>query len=265
MAAMAAVRGGELAYTREGTGTPLVCLHGGMGIDSTTLRVPGIAELARRGCEVVVFDQRGHGDSSAVAEQLYTHDLWASDVSDLVRYLGWDRFALLGHSYGGFIALEYAIRWPETLSHLVLVATSAGPVPMPRRVVTTDDELRDHFARTWPHLFAGAEKHWRVLEQSRVSASPFNAAFGRELPRYDLRSRVREITAPALLVVGRGDRYCADMEWLADELPNGSVQVLENVGHFPFIEAQESFVETVSRFLTGRAGEPGVGQPMPMA
>jgi len=94
----------ELAYTREGTGTPRLCLHGGMGIDSASLRVPGILGLAQLGREVVIFDQRGHGDSSKLASPDYTHESWATDAFNLVRHFGWNKFALLGHSYGGFIA-----------------------------------------------------------------------------------------------------------------------------------------------------------------
>lgn len=255
MRATAAVQGGELAYMREGAGMPLLCLHGGMGIDSTTLRVPGIVELAQHGIEIVIFDRRGHGDSSVVAEAFYTHDQWARDIVDLAQGLGWSNYALLGHSYGGFIALEHAIRWPGRVSRLVLVATSAGPVAVRSPAYTSVAELRDHFVRVWPHFFAGDDKHVSMLEQCRFSVAPFNAAFGRELPQYDVRSQVHAITAPTLLIVGDADPYRRDMEWLAGQLPKASLHVLAKTGHFPFVEAREAFVEIVSTFLNQGAAD----------
>jgi|SRR5688572_11112117 len=123
-----AVNGVRLAYSDIGNGVPLICLHGGMGIDANSLRVPGILELARRGIRLVIPDQRGHGRSSHSTPVTYTHDIWASDIHSLGRALELQPFALLGHSYGGFVALEYAKRWPESLTHLVLVSTKAGGV-----------------------------------------------------------------------------------------------------------------------------------------
>lgn len=247
--------GARLAYTREGTGQPLLCLHGGMGIDSASLRVAGIRSLAARGCDVVIVDHRGHGESSAIMSAECTHETWATDAFKLTRHLGWKKFALLGHSYGGFIALEYAVRWPHTLTHLILVATSAGPVRFVPAPCSRDDELRQHFEKIWPAFFVGSNKHWELFESLRFSAAPYRAAFDRELPNYDLRFRMRSLEVPALLIVGSEDRYRRDMEWLAEELPSASLHIVERVGHFPFVEAPEEFLDAVSRFISGERKE----------
>src|SRR5262249_40202311 len=73
------VSGTELAYDEWGHGDPLVCLHGGMGIDSAYLKVPGVTGLAGGGRRVVVYDQRGHGASGRSAPREYTHARWAQD------------------------------------------------------------------------------------------------------------------------------------------------------------------------------------------
>lgn len=243
-----------LAYSRDGSGTPLLCLHGGMGVDSATLSVPGICGLGQRGCEVITFDQRGHGGSSGAGPTEYTHQLWSTDAFDLTQHFRWTQFALLGHSYGGFIAIEYAVRWLQTLSHLILVSTSAGPVRTVAPTVFSEEELRNYFSQRWPQFFAGADKHWDLFQKIRFSAPAFNAAFGRELPAYDLRSRVRNISIPVLLLVGDKDHYRSDMEWLAGELPNALLHVFRNVGHFPFVEAQDAFLDIVADFLAGNSG-----------
>jgi proline iminopeptidase len=239
----------EIAYTDTGVGRPLLCLHGGMGIDGGSLRVPGILDLAARGIRVIVPDQRGHGDSSTSDPRAYTHATWITDARELADQLGLSRVALLGHSYGGFLALEYAIRWPHALTHLILVGTSAGPVNAWTTAVATDADLRERFRAAWPRFFATEEKQWPLFEALRFSAAPYNAAFVCELPRYDVRAHVKQIRVPALLVVGSEDPYRSSMEWLANELPAATLCVFDGVGHFPFIEARRSFTEAVARFL----------------
>jgi hypothetical protein len=101
----ATVNGVLLAYSDIGQGLPLVCLHGGMGVDAGSLHVPGILDLARMGIRLVIPDQRGHGRSERSSQGDYSHETWASDVHDLAQGLGLRQFALLGHSYGGFLAL----------------------------------------------------------------------------------------------------------------------------------------------------------------
>ncbi len=231
-----------------------------MGIDSKTLRVPGILDLAQHGIRVVIPDLRGHGASAPGAEADYCHAVWAHDIRTLAEQLRLSRFALLGHSYGGFLALEYAVRWPETLTHLVLVSTSAGPLSIPATALPDDAAVRAHFRAIWPHLFAGPTKHWDLFDTLRFSAGPYNAAFLQALPAYDLRDRVCALTMPILLVVGEQDAYRPHMEWLAHHLPHAIMAVLPAVGHFPFIEARARFVELVSAFLgrdrSGRVDAP---------
>ncbi len=119
---VAEVNGADIWYQLWGKGNPLICLHGGMGVDSSYLKVPGILQLANKGRQVLIFDQRGHGRSGRSNLKFYSHSSWVEDVR------GTDRFALMGHSYGGFIALEFALKHPTYITHLILVGTSAGPV-----------------------------------------------------------------------------------------------------------------------------------------
>jgi len=248
-ASTADVNGTTLTYVDIGRGVPLLCLHGGMGIDARSLLVPGLLALVDHGVRLIVPDQRGHGRSSRGSDAEYTHDTWARDAHALASHLGLGRLALLGHSYGGFLALEYAVRWPESLTHLVLVGTSAGPLGVRAQPVASDDEARQRFRAAWPHFFSGGEKHWDLFDALSFSAAPYNAAFTRELSRYDLRDRVASMTVPALLIVGRGDRYVVDMEWLADAMPNATLHVIEGAGHLPFVEAPTEFSERVAAFL----------------
>ncbi len=135
--------------------------------------------------------------------------------------------------YGGFLALEFALTWPDLVSHLVLVATSARPVHAPTSPFESDAALRDHFLGVWPQFFVGKDKHWPLFDTLTFSAAAHNAAFGRELLSYDVRNRVGGLHMPVLLIVGSADHYRPAMEWLAARLPESRLHVVEAVGPLP--------------------------------
>ena len=121
------VNGTRLYYTDTGGDIPLIGIHGGMGIDGGTLRVPPMLTLADHGVRVVIPDQRGHGQSTSKDVNALSHAQWIDDIRELAARLDLEAIALLGHSYGGFLALEFATRWLNRSTHLILVGTSAGP------------------------------------------------------------------------------------------------------------------------------------------
>ena len=239
-----------LAFSDLGAGLPLLCLHGGMGIDSQSLHTPGILDLANHGIRLLIPDLRGHGKSPAQHGEELSHATWVTDARNLAHDLKLSRLAILGHSYGGFLALEYALRWPETLTHLVLVGTSAGPVRADTRAIPGDAELQEYFRAKWPLFFSGADKHWELFDALTFSAAAYNAAFTRALPKYDIRDRIGELEMPMLLVAGKRDWYLPQMEWLAAHARNATLCVLDEAGHFPFVDSPQQFVAAVTLFLT---------------
>jgi len=246
--------GVNLSCETWGDGPPLYCLHGGMGVDSAYLKVPAILGLASKDRQVVIHDQRGHGKSARSGMLTYTHRTWVEDLRQLARIREDKKFALLGHSYGGFLALEFAVKHPGMVAQLILVASSAGPVPLEAPpLVGNDGELRAFLRAQWPGQFEGPAKFWDVFESMSFSAAPFLAAFRRELPMYDLREKVGAVRAPTLLLVGSEDRYLEDMEWLAKTMPRAELEVFRATGHFPFLEAPGRFKARVAGFLASSA------------
>lgn len=244
------VNGTRLYCETFGEGTPLVCLHGGLGINRAYLKAPGILGLTTSNHEVVFYDQRGHGYSGRCDPETYTHLNWVNDLHELSRVLGYERFSLLGHSYGGFLAIQYALTWPDSLDRLILVGTSAGPVSIGAiPEVRSDADLKMIFKAQWSSYFWGSNKHWDVFEGIDFSLDPFLAAFQVELPGYDLRDRVGEIRLPTLLVSGSADRYLAAMRWLDDNLVDSPLVVLENCVHMPFYEHPGAFLSALLDFL----------------
>src|SRR5262245_1763911 len=158
------VDGVRLAYDQWGQADALVCLHGGMGVDSSYLKTPALLTLASGRRRLVIYDQRGHGASDRAPAATYTHARWVADLRGLAGAVAAGPFALLGHSYGGFLALEFAALHRAALSHLILVGTSAGPVRTDVPDLRSDAAVREFFRAWWPLFFPGPDKHWGVFD-----------------------------------------------------------------------------------------------------
>src|SRR5262245_56401526 len=112
----------DLFYTTVGAGLPCLVMHGGLGFDHTYLH-PWLDPLGDT-LQLIYYDHRGNGRSGRPPKETMTHAQFAADAAALASYLGHEKVAVLGHSYGGFIGLEVALRHPDRLSHLVLVDTA---------------------------------------------------------------------------------------------------------------------------------------------
>ncbi len=101
----------------------MLLMHGGLGYDHTYFR-PWLDVLGER-TELIYYDHRGNGRSSRPESwEGITHETWAQDADALREHLGHERVLLFGHSYGGFLAQEYALRYPERLEGLILCSTA---------------------------------------------------------------------------------------------------------------------------------------------
>lgn len=148
---------------------------------------------------------------------------------------------VLGHSFGGFVALEAAIRFPQRIRRLFLVCTGPGPVVLRPGRMASDHDARAFFRERWSRFFFG-QPDWRAFDASSFSAEAFNVGFHRALPRYDVRSRLAEVDIPVRLISGEHDGYRPAMEAMADILPNAELLVMEGCGHMPFLEDPEAFM-----------------------
>ena len=109
-----------------GHGYPLVLMHGGPGADHWTM-LP-FRRLADQ-FTLVFYDHRCNGRSTGAPVSSMTWENLTADADALRQKLGFERWAVLGHSFGGHVALEYALRYPDSLSHLVLLDTG-GDEPL---------------------------------------------------------------------------------------------------------------------------------------
>ena len=103
-----------------GQGNPLLLMHGGPGLDHTDLLPlqPWADQFT-----LIFYDHRCNGSSAGAAVESMTWENLTADAEALRQTLGFDKWTVLGHSFGGNVALEYALRYPSSLSHLVLMNT----------------------------------------------------------------------------------------------------------------------------------------------
>src|SRR5512135_3060171 len=103
-----------------GQGYPLVLMHGGPGLDHTSLLA--LQPLADQ-FTLVFYDHRCNGRSNGAKVSSMTFENLTADAEALRQTLGFEKWAVLGHSFGGYVALEYALHYPQTVSHLILMDT----------------------------------------------------------------------------------------------------------------------------------------------
>jgi pimeloyl-ACP methyl ester carboxylesterase len=278
----------ELAVAESGVGgRPLLLLHGFCGAkEDFTEWLPALAE---RGWHAVAPDHRGHGESSKPdGEDAYSLASIADDTWSLVGRLGWDRFALLGHSMGGYVARLMVDRRPERITALVLMDTGHGPVETLDRetVDAAVDLVRSGGTRAIAEATAGedapldtpagrrllAERpgYAEFCERKLLATSPgAYAALARELIEVpDRLDDLRRLSPrmPVLIVVGEQDAaFLGSCERMAAALPWASLAVVPDAGHSPQFENPRGWWGALSAFLDEVASEATGGLNPPTA
>jgi len=251
----------------------LIGHHGGGGIGSLAEPKSTFGPLADQ-FRVVVFDARGCGQSEGIPP--YSHAQWAADVDGLREWLGAEQIVVAGGSYGGFIAMEYAIAYPERTRAMILRDTSADSSNLDRAYENARNQDRveidwERFNRYWHgevHDDADLKQLWSELiplydyeydpvkSAAAVEAGIYrheahNWCFQHNWGRYDLKADLPAVTAPTLVTVGRYDWVTpvSSSETIASLLPNAELVVFENSGHSPQNEERELFQATLRGFL----------------
>jgi proline iminopeptidase len=278
------IRGLSLFVKVVGQGYPLLLMHGGPGADHTSM-------LSFRRCAdqftLVFYDHRCHGRSKGAEVTSLTWENLAADAEALRQTLGFDRWAVLGQSFGGMVALEYALRYPEGLSHLVLLDTcgdirwahekapeilaqrgySPDTVKTARRFLNGQiepDEMMPALMKLRkvynPHLSLLRAAHV-VISGLRAKIRPEALIFGsgQSLRGWTVMGRLGEIEVPTLVMAGRDDfqfppEHQAE---LAAGIPNAQLRIIERAGHNPQQERPTEVMRAVRDFIGAANPSPG--------
>ena len=164
----------------------------------------------------------------------------------------------MGHSYGGFIALETAVRWPDSVSFLALIDTSAGQAPQDVAALdTTEPQITDEdfiagLTPILPHYFHEFDPVVAEALMADVIVSGQVGVWSMQiLTAWSVVDALPDIGVPTLVVAGASDRICPPQasEIIASGIPNARLEIIEAAGHFPWLEQPIRFHEVVARFV----------------
>jgi proline iminopeptidase len=272
----AEIDGVPIRYAVAGGGdaTPIVVLHGGLGLDSTLYRRTLGPLAADR--PVVHFDQRGNGRSVPADPSSITMERLADDVVALGDRLALDRFVVLGHSYGAFVAQELALRHPDRLAGMVLVSATPGQLgaaevedehgvgpPMPPEVLalisgpppTDDAEMAAAMKDLLPAYFHRPDVlDLEALEDGTVFRAAAMVRGFEVLASWSSVDRLATIAVPTLVLAGRHDVFTAwpQAHRIGSRIPGADVMVFEESGHFPWLEEPDRFFALVGEWVGRR-------------
>jgi pimeloyl-ACP methyl ester carboxylesterase len=263
-----------------GHGYPLVLMHGGPSADHFSL-LP-FRQLADR-FTLVFYDHRCNGRSVGAPVPSMTWENLTADAEALRQRLGFERWAVLGHSFGGQVALEYALRYPTSLSHLILLDTqgdswwpqqnaadllakrgcSRKKVELVRRWFNGEFTPREYFPIAL--RIGGVYCHGSFLRlavrdairgQWRAKMRPQAWIFaGRQLWKdWTVMNRLGEISVPTLVMAGRDDVFAPPEHQgqLAAGIPRARLQIVERAGHEPYSERPAEVMAAITDFISAR-------------
>jgi len=273
----ATVNGVELHYEVVGTGRPLFIV----GLLECVLYQRLLPESLSEHFQLVFVELRGGGRSGGDADSVTPQQV-AADLDALRVELGFEQVAVLGHAIHGMFAAEYARRYPNTVSHLVMVSTPAM-VPddsveefwhtdsSPERQAAFERQLWSLPTDTFDQIYASSEAftryratvtadtwydpevdaHW-LWESVNVAPPLANHLYGTLAPGWDAASVLRDIGAPVFVALGRWDYRVPYLSWLRN-IENGrsvTIQVFDRSAHWVPREQPLEFAESLSEFLS---------------
>lgn len=262
--------------------TTLLTLHGGPGFTHHQLLPLTWLAGKQPPVRVILYDQLGCGSSDR-AQNLNEYKIMnaVDDIEAFRKKLGLGRLSLLGHSYGGSLALEYALKYQNHIERLVLSSSSASipktimafqrlKAEMPVEIKETLRKYEDSGDYDNPeykrvvnelykkHVFRG-EQYPPDLAASLNGFNPdvYWTMWGKHefvctgnMRKWDVSARLHEVRVSTLILVGRYDELPVELsEEMHQLIRNSKLTILENSSHFGMFEEQERYLQTVYSFL----------------
>jgi len=261
--------GVELAVDVTGEGPGLLLVH---GLGGWKEDFADHVDTLARDHTVVTFDHRGHGASDNPADPAaYSFARLVDDTLAVADATGLEHFRLLGHSMGGMVARKIALREPERVDALVMMDTSAGPVPgfdpalmdiacdvalnqgkatlkelldwggaldtpAYQKVLADRSGFKEHEAQKWAGV---SEIMWGTLAHEMAHQ------------RDDLPALAATLRAPLLVLVGEQDEhFVRASKLIVDAIPHAQLVVIPDAGHSPQTENPAAWIAALTGFLS---------------
>lgn len=262
---------GVIGGWRAGSGTPALVLHGGPGLTDVT---DGLAAELGDGVETFRYQQRGLAPSTV--DGPYSVEDHVSDALAVMDWIGADRVCLVGHSWGGHLAMHVAVAAPERVEALVLV-DPLGAVPdggeadleaglmarlpseLAARMAALDEKLMrgegseedgpEMMAAVWPYYFARPEAA-PPLPETQMNIQDYSdtwSSIHAHFERGTLVNGLPSIECPTLFVLARNGPIPPKWGELSAALvPGARVEIVDECGHFPWLEQPGSIARAVA-------------------
>ncbi len=268
----------RLHIVERGSGYPIIILHGGPGLDHHMFGdyLNPLTDEFR----LILVDQRAQGLSDGCPEETWSLKQMARDVASLANSMGLAKYAVLGHSYGAFVALQNAVDFPGSATQTIV---SSG-LPSAKYLESVwknlemfePVELREQVTKSWEREKAAQTREEvdsllhdqlpfqfgdpldkRIAEFEKRTAGGINspavlrffanAGYG----GIEVEDKLGVVTQPVLVLAGRGDRTCSikGAQAMTKGLPHAELIVFENSGHMTYVEENERYLEVVREFL----------------
>jgi proline iminopeptidase len=275
------VKGFRLFYKTFGTGEEiLLCLHGGPG--ATHQYLLSLGELGDDKLKVVMYDQLGVGASEKPRDtSLFTIEHGAEEVEGFRKAMNLGKVNLFGSSYGGALALQYALRYQTNIKKLIIAGGMASipetiaemnrlKATLPKDVRDTLVKYEERYAFLHPEYLKAVEVFYRNFvcrlpewpdEVTRAfndmsipvywtMNGPNEFTIVGNLKDWDITARLREIKVPTLVTVGRYDEVTPKVaETIHKGIAGSKLVVFENSGHLTMWDEKENYLKTLREFL----------------
>jgi proline iminopeptidase len=260
--------------------TPLVCIHGGPGF--TGYYLEPLFELSTV-VPVVIYDQAGCGRSRqrCPVRKLFTVDGFVEELEALRKARGFEAMHLLGHSFGGLIAGEYALKYPERVSSIIFACVSidiprwvadgerlVSQLPLIQKMVLREGLRTGQYNSPQflaalavyyqKHVYGFEDKPASIIKaEAEADSQTYQIMWGANelavtglVKDYNLAPRLELIWQPSLCVCGRFDEATPEAhQFFTSQLPNSRCHIFENSAHHPQLTEREGFLRVVSEFL----------------
>lgn len=274
-----AVNGTKLYIKEIGTGSPIIVVHGGPSLNHSYF-FPHLNSLAKKH-RVIFYDQRACGNSSGDLDstQMNLH-LFVEDIEAIRESLNLGKISILAHSWGGLVAMKYAVKYSKNISSLIL-SNSVSPKfgefeketnqRLKLRTSKEDSLLRSDIIKSAEFKSGDLQSYTKLFKLSFKPSFYYGSSLNKmqltlppdflskrkvlfymskELSGYDFYHDLQTITCKTLIIHGDYDGMPLELsEKIQRSIANSKLVVIKKAGHFPFIDRHKNYTDVVNRFI----------------
>lgn len=270
---------GQIYYQTFGSGTPLLIINGGPGLDSAGFEAVA-KTIAAQGYQTILFDQRGTGKSklASIDAESIQLALMVQDIEQLRQQLHIDKWVVLGHSFGGMLGAAYAAKYPQHISKLIF--SSSGGLDLQfrdqiaerllnnlslqeqirlqmyqlrQRSGDDSDSTRDILAQLRARAYVvDKSKAPLVAARLKVVDLKINQLVFADLEKnhFDLKTQFKQFSAPVLVLQGENDIISTETaQTIAGSFSKAELVLLPQCAHYGWLDQPDLYYNAVFRFL----------------